>query len=176
MKKRAKNRVVWQGGRPDRVSEGLKTLLWPMVEGIAETHQSLLELFQVAGFEALRHQLSDDVEAVVGPKGRRNREREAYRWGSAPSEFVLGGRKVALERPRVRRREGGEVMLPSVLAFQDEDPFTARVIEQTLVGVSQRGYGRSLEVFEAPVRQRATASSPRPVGAGWRSCSAGRNR
>lgn len=159
MKKRAKNRVVWQGGRRDRVSEGLKTLLRPMVEGIAATHQSLLELFHVAGVEALRHQLSDDVEAVVGPKGRRNREREAYRWGAAPSEFVLGGRKVALERPRVRRRDGGEVMLPSVRAFQDEDPFTARVIEQTLVGVSQRGYGRSLEALEAPVRQRATSKS-----------------
>jgi transposase-like protein len=49
--------------------------------------------------------------------------------------------------------------LPSVRVFQDEDPFTARVIEQTLVGVSQRGYGRSLEALEASVPQRATSKS-----------------
>jgi hypothetical protein len=45
--------------------------------------------------------LAGEVEAVVGSKRRRNPEREAYRWGSTASEFVLGGRKVAL--PRVRR-------------------------------------------------------------------------
>ncbi|HUP23207.1 MAG TPA: transposase [Thermoanaerobaculia bacterium] len=159
MKKRAKKRVVWQGGRAVGVSEGLKTLLRPMVEGIEATRQGLLELFHVAGVEALRHQLAGEVEQVVGPKRRRNAEREAYRWGSTPSEFVLGGRKVALERPRVRRRTGGEVALPSVRTFQDEDPFTARVIEQTLVGVSQRGYGRSLEALEESVPQRATSKS-----------------
>jgi transposase-like protein len=159
MKKRAKKRVVWQGGRPERISEGLKTLLRPMVEGIEATRQGLLELFHVAGVEALRRQLAGDVEAMVGPKRRRDPDREAYRWGTTPSEFVLGGRKVALERPRVRRRAGGEVTLPSVSLFQDEDPFTERVIEQTLLGVSQRGYARSLEALEPVAAQRATSKS-----------------
>ena len=133
MKRRAKKRVVWQGGRAVGVGEGLKTLLRPMVLGIEATRQGLLELFHVAGVEALRQQLASDVEAVVGPRRRRNPGRAAYRWGATPSEFVLGGRKVAVERPRVRRRTGGEMTLPSVRAFQNEDPFTARVIEQTLV-------------------------------------------
>jgi putative transposase len=159
MKKRAKKRVAWQGGRAVGASEGLRMLLRPMVEGIEATRQGLLELFHVAGVEALRRQLAGDVEAIVGPKRRRNLGGETYRWGTTPSEFVLGGRKVALERPRVRRRCGGEVTLPSVRTFQDEDPFTARVIEQTLVGVSQRGYGRSLEALEESLPQRATSKS-----------------
>jgi putative transposase len=151
--------VAWQGGRTEQISEGLKTLLRPMVEGIAASRRGLLELFHIAGVEALRQQLVSEVEQAVGPQRQRNPDRDAYRWGRTPSEFVLGGRKVALARPRVRRRAGGEVTLPSVRTFQDEDPFTARVIEQTLVGVSQRGYGRSLEALEKSVPQRATSKS-----------------
>ncbi len=159
MKTRAERRVVWQGGRAARISHGLQALLRPMVEGIEASRQGLLELFHAAGVEALGRQLADEVEAVVGPKRRRNPTREAYRWGSTASEFVLGGRQVALPRPRVRRRDGGEMSLPSVRAFQDEDPFTERVIEQALVGVSQRCYGRSLEPLAESVPERATSKS-----------------
>jgi transposase-like protein len=131
-----------------------------MVEGIEESRRGLLDLFQAAGIEALRRQLAAEVEAVVGPRRRRNAAREAYRWGSTGSEWILGGRKVVLERPRVRRSDGGgELTLPSVRVFQDEDPFTERVLEQALVGVSQRHYGRSLEPLGEPVRQRSTSKS-----------------
>jgi transposase-like protein len=159
MRRRAKKRVVWQGGRAGRVPPGLLALFRPMVEGIEASRQGLMELFHAAGVEALRRQLAGEVEAVVGPERRRNPAREAYRWGRTASAFVLGGRRVALERPRVRRRDGGEVKLPSVVAYQDEDPFTERVIEQALVGVSQRHYGRSLEPLEEPPAVRATSKS-----------------
>jgi transposase-like protein len=99
------------------------------------------------------------VEALVGPKRRRNPARKAYRWSRTESEFVLGGRKVVLDRPRVRGRRGGELTLPSVRAYQKEDPFTERVIEQALIGVSQRHYGRSLEPLDVPVPERATSKS-----------------
>lgn len=159
MKRRARKRVVWQGGRAQAIGAGLTALLRPMIEGIETSRQSLLDFWHAAGVEALRKQLISEVEAAVGPRRRRNPAREAYRWGQAPSEYVLGGRKVALPRPRVRRRDGGEVTLPSVRAFQDEDPFTERVIEQALVGVSQRGYARSLEPLEESVPVRATSKS-----------------
>lgn len=159
MKRRAKKRVVGQGGGAVRIARGLQALLRPMVEGMEASWQGLLELFHVAGVEALREQLAGEVEAVVGPERRRNPQRMAYRWGSTPSEFVLGGRKVGLERPRVRRRGGAELTLPSVRAFQEDDPFTERVIEQTLVGVSQRRYARSLERLEEGLEERATSKS-----------------
>ena len=159
MKRRARKRVVWQGGRAQAIGAGLAALLRPMIEGIEASRQGLLDFWHAAGVEALRKQVTSEVEAAVGPKRRRNPAREAYRWGQVPSEYVLGGRKVALPRPRVRRRDGGEVTLPSVRAFQDEDPFTERVIEQALVGVSQRDYARSLEPLDPSVRVRATSKS-----------------
>ena len=43
--------------------------------------------------------------------------------------------------------------------FQDEDPFTERVVEQALLGVSQRGYARSLEPIAHAAPTRATSKS-----------------
>lgn len=40
---------------------------------------------------------------------------------------------------------GGEVTLPSIEALRDGDPMTGRVAEQIALGVSTRGYERSLE-------------------------------
>ena len=72
--------------------------------------------------------------------------------------MVLGGRKVQIRRPRVRT-EGEEVALPTFLAFADTDPLNRRVVEQLLVGVATRQYGRSLEPTGAAIRTRGTSKS-----------------
>ena len=61
-----------------------------------------------------------------------------------PSQVVLGGHKVAIRRPRVRR-DGMEVPLPTAQAFTDADPLNRRVVDQMLIGVATRQYARSLE-------------------------------
>ena len=66
-------------------------------------------------------------------------------------ELVLGGLRVAIRRPRARRVDGGEVRLPAYEAFGREDPLEARAVEQMLVGVATRKYGRSLEPLPATV-------------------------
>ena len=71
---------------------------------------------------------------------------------------MLGGRKVAVRRPRVRRA-GQEVSLPTVQAFTNTDPLNRRVVEQLLVGVATRQDGRSLEPLGADVRTRGTSKS-----------------
>jgi transposase-like protein len=56
-----------------------------------------------------------------------------------PGEVVLGGRKVAVHRPRVRA-EGREVPLPTFQALAQADPLNRRVVDQRLVG---RGTSKS---------------------------------
>jgi len=75
-----------------------------------------------------------------------------------PSEVVLGGRKVQIRRPRVRSASA-EVALPTFEAFADTDPLNRRVVEQMLLGVATRQYGRSLEPVGAEVRVRGTSKS-----------------
>ncbi len=74
-------------------------------------------------------------------------------------EFFYQAGVVALRQQLAAEVEGGELVLPSVKVFQDEDPFTERVVEQALLGVSQRGYARSLEPIAHAVPTRATSKS-----------------
>jgi len=74
------------------------------------------------------------------------------------SEGVLGGRKVAIRRPRARTAEG-EVPLPTFQTMAKTDPLDRRVVEQMLVGVATRRYARSLEPLDAPMESRGTSKS-----------------
>ena len=58
---------------------------------------------------------------------------------------MLGGRRVAVQRPRARSVAGRERRLPSWREWSARDPLEQRAVEQMLVGVSTRGYARSLE-------------------------------
>src|SRR5262245_65884501 len=71
------------------------------------------------------------------------------------SEVVLGGRKVAIRRPRVRA-EGREVELPTFRTVAATDPLNRRLAEQMLVGVATRQYTRSLETLPAGIMSRGT--------------------
>lgn len=66
--------------------------------------------------KVLKAMLEEDRATVCGPRHAYQLARRAYRAGHAPSQVVLGGRKVVMRRPRVRR-DGEEVPLPTVQAF-----------------------------------------------------------
>ena len=88
--------------------------------------------------------LEEDRAAVCGPRYAHQPARQAYRTGHTPSQVVLGGRKVAIRRPRARRA-GEEVPLPTARAFANADPLNRRVVDQMLIGVATRQYARSKE-------------------------------
>ena len=143
-------------GRRQPKSSGQRHL--PLVDILVDTQAELQQLVVASGLKVLEAMLEEDRVAVCGPRYAHQPERGAYRAGHAPSEVVLGGRKVAIRRPRVRR-DGRELALPTVQAFADVDPLNRRVVEQMLVGVATRQYGRSLEPLGADVRARGTSKS-----------------
>src|SRR5260370_5074670 len=96
---------------PDRVSVELASLAGTVREG-------LLAFAVGVGMQVFRTMLEEDAVVVVGPKGRHNPAgRVAYRHGDQESSVVLGGRKVAVSRPRIRGVAGGELSLPIWAAF-----------------------------------------------------------
>ena len=105
----------------------------PLVDILVKTQTELQALVVASGLKVLDAMLEEDRVAVCGPRYAHQPERRASRAGHAPSEVVLGGRKVAVRRPRVRR-DGQEVSLPTVQAFTNTDPLNRRVVEQLLVG------------------------------------------
>jgi len=126
---------------------------------LVDTRQGLLATAMNAGLEVLRVMLENDRRRLCGPKGRPNPDREATRYGYDDGSVVLGGRRVAVRKPRVRTVSGEEVPLPTYERFNEEDPLSRRVLEQMVLGVSTRHYPRSLESMEGVVSVTATGSS-----------------
>jgi putative transposase len=130
----------------------------PLVDLLVDARAELMELAVVSGLKVLHTMLEEDRTAVCGPRYVHQPDRQAVRAGTVASEVVLGGRKVAIRRPRVRG-DGHEVTLPTFQVFADTDPLNRRVVEQMLVGVATRQYGRSLEPTGADIRTRGTSKS-----------------
>lgn len=131
-----------------------------LVLGLAEVIRSELREFVIgAGMAALYALLERDRTTLCGPRYAHDATRTARRAGHAPGELVMGGRRVAVTRPRVRSVDGDELALPTWAQFAAEDPLHARAVAQMLVGVSTRKYGRSLEPLAPEVRTRGTSKS-----------------
>ena len=146
----------------------------PLVDLLVDTRTELFELAMRAGLRVFTTMLEEDRIAICGPRYAHQPGRAVGRAGTVPSEVVLGGRKVAIQRPRVRDA-AGEVPLPTFETMAHTDPLDRRVVEQMLVGVATRQYARSLETLPADVVSRGTSTSSvsRPGHAprdshGWR--------
>lgn len=141
-----------------RTAERPATRQVPLVDVVIDTKAALLELAVASGLQVLTALLEEDRTALCGPRYRHGTGQPAHRAGTVASEVVLGGRKVAIRRPRVRDG-AGEVALPTFETVADTDPLDWRVVEQMLVGVATRRYARSLEPVGDAVRTRGTSKS-----------------
>jgi putative transposase len=159
MRRRPEGRVGGQGKSEWMARQALRQLMLPMISGVLATKEALFGLVQQSGLLVMREVFAEEAEKAAGPKGRHQANRGSNHWGSAPTEFPFAGRKVILKRPRVRAVDGREVLLPRIEELRQVDPVCERVIEQILLGVSTRGYGRSLERLPEGIRSRGTSKS-----------------
>jgi len=86
-------------GMPDVVSV-------VMSEIAADVREGLLAIAVGAGMQVLTAMMAADVEALCGPKSKQDPDRTATRHGSEAGSVTLGGRRVAMRRPRVRATDG----------------------------------------------------------------------
>jgi putative transposase len=103
--------------------------------------------------------LEEDRTQLCGPRHQQSAGRQAYRHGSEEAPVVLGGRKVRVNKLRVRAATGGEITLPTWQDVTREDPLDERAVEQMLVGVSTRSYARSLEALPPGMESEAVSRS-----------------
>jgi transposase-like protein len=140
---------------PARVQEALGQLVGAAKEG-------LLALSVGVGLGVLTELMEEEVEEVVGAKGRHDRDRTAVRHGHEDGEVTLGGRRVGVQRPRARTADGeSEVALATYEHFADRDALQRVVLERMLAGVSTRRYPRTAEPVgeEVEIRSRSTSKS-----------------
>jgi putative transposase len=85
--------------RPPRIQEALGAARRAAKEG-------LLALSVGVELGVLGELMAEEVDEVSGPKGKHDPDRVAYRLGGDHGEVTLGGRRVPIERPPMRTKDG----------------------------------------------------------------------
>jgi putative transposase len=133
--------------------------------GIAgQAKEGLLALAVHTGLAVLHETMEWEVDRIVGPKGKQNRERTAKRHGHTDGEVTLGARRVQVSRPRVRTADDTEeIALDSYQEFASRDLLGGVVLERMLAGVSTRKSRRVDEPVSEQVRADARSTSKSAV-------------
>ncbi len=131
--------------------------LWLRLPGLVR--EALYETVIGAGLACVDEALEAERVALCGERYAHLVDREALRAGHVASSLVLGGRRVAVSRPRVRSVDGHELKLPSWREWSARDPLEQRAVEQMVLGVSTRRYARSLEPLPEVVAVRGISKS-----------------
>jgi putative transposase len=142
---------------PEQVSVAMAEIAGSMREG-------LLALAVGAGLQVMQVLMEADVTAAAGPKGRHDPDRAAVRHGSERGSVTLGGRRVAVSRPRVRAADGSkELPVPAYELFAGTEILGAMAMERMLAGLSTRRYRVGLEPVGEQVSAAARSTSKSAV-------------
>jgi len=138
---------------PEQVSVAMAEIAENMSEG-------LLARAVGAGLQVMQTLMEADVTAQAGPKGRHNPDRAAVRHGRERGSVTLGGRRVAVSRPRVRATDGSEELpVASYELFSSTEILGRMAMEKMLAGLSTRRYPLGLEPVGQQVDETASATS-----------------
>ncbi len=131
----------------------------PLQIAFAGIESSYFDLCVHAGQQVLGAMMEQDREDLCGPRWKRDPERRAGRAGTTRSEVTLGGRRIAIPRPRVRSMEGEEMELPSFSFARKRDPLDRHTLNAVACGISSRKYARSLDPLPGAMQERSTSKS-----------------
>src|SRR5215217_946919 len=142
---------------PARVQEALGELVGAAREG-------LLALSVGVGLGVVHELMEAEVTEVVGSKGRHNPDRVGKRHGHEDGSMTLGGRRVAVSRPRMRSADDEhELPVETYGYFADRDPLTRAVMDRMLAGVSTRRFARVGEPVGGAVEESSSATGKSTV-------------
>lgn len=142
---------------PQTVSVAMSEIAEDMQEG-------LLALAVGTGLQVMSALMEQDVTAVCGPKGKHDRQRAAVRHGREKGSVTLGGRRVGVDRPRMRASDGtGELPVPAYELFSQTEVLGRMAMGRMLAGLSSRRYRTGLEPVGQRVEQSACSTSKSAV-------------
>src|ERR1700681_1148672 len=117
----------------------------PLVEVWEELQPEVEHLTGLAGLKIIRAVIEDEVTRRVGPHHHPDIASSCLRWGQQSGYVVFAGQKVAVQRPRVRTRQGEEVQLGSYARLQHDGRRQRAVREGIVAGLTSRNYHRAVD-------------------------------
>ena len=136
---------------PEQVTIALRELAGTAKEG-------LLAFSVGIGLAVLDELFEAEVVRLAGAKGKHDADRRAYRHGHEPRQVTLGGRRVQVNKPRVRSVDDEEIELRTFRTFATRDLLNEAALGRMLAGLSTRRYSAGLEPV-GKVEARATSKS-----------------
>ncbi len=108
--------------------------------------------------------IDETVTTLAVPKFKHDADRSAMRDGSEAGSVVLGGRSVAVRRPRVRTADGSaEVQVPAYELFSSTDLLGHMALERMMAKLSTRRYAAGLEPVGTQVEEASRSTSKSAV-------------
>jgi transposase-like protein len=133
-------------------------------EIVADVREGLLAMAVGTGLQVMAAMMDADVAAACGPKGKHDPNRSAVRHGTEKGSVTLGGRRVPVERPRMRAIDGsGELPVPSYELFTSTEVLGRLALQKMLAGISTRGWRAGLEPVGEQAERAASATSKSAV-------------
>ena len=135
-----------------------------MAELAGDVQEGLLAMAVGTGLQVMAALMNADVEAVCGPKGKHDPGRSAVRHGTEAGSVTLGGRRVPVQRPRMRAADGrSELPVPAYELFSRTEVLGRMAMQRMLAGLSTRRYPAGLEPVGKRVEESAGSTSKSAV-------------
>ncbi len=113
----------------------------PMDELIAGVRDDVEGFAAELGLTIIQRVMEAEIQQRAGQWGQQ----PVWRYGHEPGYVIFGGRKVTLERPRLRSPDKQEVKLTSYKAFQSRGKLQQAVAKQLTRQCSTRDYEGAIE-------------------------------
>ncbi len=83
-------------------------MILPMSEILFDVAGAIEQTASEAGLRMMRALIDEEVEQLTGDRYQHQPNRQAIRWGKEDGHVIFAGRKVAIDKPRVRSKDGTE--------------------------------------------------------------------
>ena len=95
-------------------------LMLPIAEVLTATQWHIEQLAGAAGMKIIEQIIQDDVRQLAGEQRYARDGKEGQLWGSQPGWIAFAGRKVTIDKPRIRSKaKGREIKLPKYERLQN---------------------------------------------------------
>lgn len=121
-------------------------MVLPMNETLFDVANAIEQTASTAGLMLMKALIDEEVGQLTGERYGRNPGREAVRWGKEEGHVIFAGRKVAMEKPRVRSGDGSEeIELGRWRAFAHPARLENSIASRILRRVSCRDYSGAID-------------------------------
>jgi len=142
---RSRRKVSKRGGRVVGAQDGEIKLALKIPSLLAAAHGAVEALAGEALMRIIKALIDEEVEQLAGKRYGHDPDRDAVRFGQEEGFVVFGGKKVPLQRPRVRAALGSEMPLKRYSLFQAKERSQKSICKKILRGVSTRNWEGAID-------------------------------